>query len=69
MILLDSSNYSGENEILFVKIGPRVLDLWLNTSSGTNPSSKNIFSMPQTPEISYFHWIYLVILEKIKSCS
>ena len=34
MILLDSSHDSGENEGLFVKIGPRVLDLWLDTFSG-----------------------------------
>ena len=34
IILLDLSHYSGENEVLFVKIGARVLDLWLDMSSG-----------------------------------
>ena len=34
MILLDSSHDSGENVVLFVKIGARVLDLWLNMASG-----------------------------------
>ena len=34
MILLDSSNDSGENEVLFVKIGARVPDLWLDMSFG-----------------------------------
>ena len=34
MIILDSYYDSGENEVLFVKIGARVLDLWLDTSSG-----------------------------------
>ena len=34
MILLDSSHDSRENEVLFVEIGPRVLDLWLDKSSG-----------------------------------
>ena len=30
MILLDSSHDSWENEILFVKISARVLDMWLD---------------------------------------
>ena len=34
VILLDLSYNSGENELLFVKIGARVLDLLLDTSSG-----------------------------------
>ena len=32
MILLDSSHDSWENEILFVKIVARVLDIWLDNS-------------------------------------
>ena len=28
------SSFSQENEVMFVKIGARVLDLWLDTSSG-----------------------------------
>ena len=31
----NSSYDLGENEVLFLKIGTRVLDLWLDTSSGT----------------------------------
>ena len=34
IILLDSSQDSWENEVLFVKIRARVMDLWLDTSSG-----------------------------------
>ena len=34
IVLLHSSDDSGKNEVLFVKIGARVLDLWLDTSSG-----------------------------------
>ena len=42
IILLDLSLDSGENETLFVKIGARVLDLWLDTSSG-----------PKWPKVSF----------------
>ena len=31
--LLDTSHDSGNNEVLFVKIGTRILGLWLGTSS------------------------------------
>ena len=34
MILLDFSHDSWKNEVLFVKIGVRIPDLWLDTSSG-----------------------------------
>ena len=34
MVLMDSPYDSWENEVLFEKIGARVLDLWLDTSSG-----------------------------------
>ena len=36
MILLDLSYDSVENEVLFVKIGARVPDLWLDVSFGSN---------------------------------
>ena len=32
--LLDLSHHSRNNEVLFVNIGARVLDLWLDMSSG-----------------------------------
>ena len=35
IIYLDSSHDSGENEVLFVKTGARVLDLLLDMSSGS----------------------------------
>ena len=38
MILLDSYYDFEENEVLFVKIGARVPDIWLDTSFG--PKSK-----------------------------
>ena len=37
MILIDSPYDPGENETLFVKIGARVLDLWLDMSFGHGP--------------------------------
>ena len=33
---MDSSDDFEEKEVLFVKTGGRVLDLWLDTSSGPN---------------------------------
>ena len=38
IILLDSSHDSWENEVLFVKIGARVLDVWLDLSRWRGPS-------------------------------
>ena len=35
MILLDSYYHSWKNEVSFVNIGARVLDLWLDMSSGS----------------------------------
>ena len=35
IILLHISHDSGKNEVLFVKIGTTVLDLWLDMSSGS----------------------------------
>ena len=34
MILIDSTDDPGESEVLLVKIGDRVLDLWLDMSFG-----------------------------------
>ena len=72
MILLNSSQDSWENEVLFVKIEARVLDLWLDTSSGAKwpkcsfltpgPKVNNFF------EVSKFYWIHLMIFEKMRPC-
>ena len=72
MILLNSSHDSWESEALFVKIAARILDLWFNMFSGPkwpkcsfwvlNPKVKKFF------EISWFYWIHLIILEKMRSC-
>ena len=34
IILLYSAHDFGKNEVLFVKTGARILDIWLDTSSG-----------------------------------
>ena len=57
MILLDSYCDSGENEVLFVKIGARVLDLWLDTSFG-----------PKLSQISWskgqdIFWDFIILLD------
>ena len=72
MILLDSSHDSWENEILFVKNAARVLDIWLDTFSGSkwpkcsfrvlDPKVKKFF------KISWFYWIHLMISEKMMAC-
>ena len=63
---------SWENEVLFVKIGARVLGLWLDVSSGLkwpkcypnapDPKVKKFF------EISWFYWIHFIILKKMMPC-
>ena len=72
MILLDWSHDFWENEVLFVKIDARVLDLCTDTSSWPKrpecsfevpgPKVKTFF------QISWFYWIHLIVLEKMKSC-
>ena len=72
MILVDSSHDFWENDTLFEKIAAMVLDIWLDTSSGhkwprcsfwvPDPKLKKFF------EISWFYWIYLMILEKMMVC-
>ena len=72
MILLDSSHDSWENEALFVKIGARVLDLWLDMPSG--PKWPKFSVLAQGPkvktffEILWFYWINLMIIQKMRSC-
>ena len=71
IIWFDLSYDLGEDEVLFVKIGARVLDLRLDMSfelkwpkSGLqtpDPNAKICF------EISWFCWIHVMILEKMKS--
>ena len=71
IVLLDSSHDFWENKLLFLKVETRVLELWLDTSSG--PSwSKYSFLAPDPNvniffEISEFYWTYLMILEKMRS--
>ena len=72
MILWNSSHDSWENDGLFVKIAAMVLDIWLDTSFGPKwprcsfwvPDPKVITFF----EISWFYWIYLMILEKMMAC-
>ena len=53
IILLDLSRYSWEKEDLYVKIWAKVLNLWLDTSSGLK-SDPNVVSRPQTPSSRNF---------------
>ena len=67
MILLDSSDDFEKNEVLFVKTGVRVLELWLETFSEPK-LPKCSFEAPHRKvkksfEISQFYWIHLIILE------
>ena len=75
---MDSSIDSGENEIIFVKLLPQVTLLYflgsrrifwdfitlsdLSYDYGENETNVNFF------EISWFYWIHLMILEKMRSC-
>ena len=73
IILLDSSYNSWENEVFFVKVEAKVLDFWLDMSSGINNWPKCTFYVPDLKvkkffQISWFYWIYFIIHEKIKSC-
>ena len=52
MILPDSSYDFGENEVLFVKIGARVLDIWLDTSFG--PKWPKFSFLAQDPKVMKF---------------
>ena len=51
---MDSSYDSGENEVLFVKIGVRVQDLWLDLMRLLGPSGPNVVSRHQTPRSRIF---------------
>ena len=72
MILVDSSHDFWGNDTLFEKIAAMVLDIWLDTSSG-HKWPRCIFWVPDPKlkkffEISWFYWIYLMILEKMMAC-
>ena len=54
--LLDSSYDSWKNEVLFVNIGARVLELWLDTSPG--PKSTKLVPRPQAPKSINFLRFY-----------
>ena len=68
---MDSSHNSQESKVLFVKIGARVLYLWLDMSSwprwpkcsfkAPGPKVKTFF------QIWWFYWTHLMILEKVRS--
>ena len=71
MILLDLSHRSWENEVLFVKTGARVLDLWLHVFWAQVAQMLFLGPMPKVNksfENSWFYLIHLIIPEKMKSC-
>ena len=74
-ILLDSYHSCGENEVLFIKIGARVLDLWPDMSFRSRWLKRSQGPRPQGPKVNiflkilWFYWIHCVILEKMRSCS
>ena len=51
--LLDLSHHSRNNEVLFVNIGARVLDLWLDMSSGPK-WCQDLVSRPQVTRSKTF---------------
>ena len=61
MILLDSFHDSWENEALFVKIAARVLDIWLNTSSG--PKWRKCSIWAPDPKVKLFFWDFMIFLD------
>ena len=55
MILLDLCYDSGENEVLFVKVGARVLDIWLDKSlvpHALGPKYHKVVFRPQTASVT-----------------
>ena len=55
MILFDLSYDSSENDVLFVKIEARVLDVWLDTSSGPKWAKCSFWaSDPKVKKFRYF---------------
>ena len=66
MILLDLSYDFGENEILFVKIGARVPDIWLDKILWAQVAEMQFIApRPQGHEIfeiSWLYWIHIMIL-------
>ena len=62
MILFDSSYDSVKNEVLFVKIGARILGLWLDMSFGIK-WPKCLVSRPQTPRSKFFFKDFIILLD------
>ena len=61
MILLDSRHDSWENEILFVKITARVLDLWLDTFSGPKWPKCSFWILDS--KVKKFFWNFMILLD------
>ena len=61
MIFLDSSHDSWENKVLFVNIGARVLDLWLDMSSG--PKWPKFSSLAPGPQVQDIFWDFMILLD------
>ena len=66
MILLDSYYDSGENEVLFMKIGVRVPDLRLDILLG--PSCPKLVFRPQTPNFTALEFKNFLTSISIKVC-
>ena len=61
MILLDSYHDSWENEVMFVKIAARVLDLWLDTFSG--PKWPKFSFWVLNSDVKNFFWDFMILLD------
>ena len=68
---MDFSHDSWENGALFMIIGARVLDLWQDKSCGSNWPKCSFYApglkFKKYFQISWFYWISLIILEKMRS--
>ena len=68
---MDSLYDFRKSEVLFVKIEVRVLDLWLDTSSGPKWPKCNFYAIdPKVNKFfktSWFYWIGLMILDRMRS--
>ena len=66
---IKNSSYDfGENEVLLVQIVARVLELWLDTSSGPmgpNCNGANVVHRPQTPRswnvLKFYNFITFIL--------
>ena len=61
MILLDLHHDSWENEVMFVKIAARVLDLWLDTFSG--PKWPKFSFWVLNSDVKNFFWDFMILLD------